>query len=48
MNLNSKIDFPETLKYWAGVQQGQSNLMGRRYLFSDPSSDGVMIKMPYP
>ena len=48
MNLNSKIYFPETLKYWAGVQQGQSNLMGRRCLFSHPSSDGVMIKMPYP
>ena len=25
---------PETLKYWVGVQRGQSYLMGRRYLFS--------------
>ena len=24
----------ETLKYWVGVQQGQSYLMGRRCLFS--------------
>ena len=24
----------ETLKYWLGVQQGQSYLMGRRNLFS--------------
>ena len=26
--------YPETLKYWVGVQRGQSNLMGRRCLFS--------------
>ena len=26
--------FPETLKYWVGVQRGQSYLMGRRCLFS--------------
>ena len=25
---------PEILKYWVGVQRGQSNLMGRRCLFS--------------
>ena len=25
---------PETLKYWVGVQQGQSYLMERRCLFS--------------
>ena len=25
---------PKTLKYWVGVQQGQSYLMGRRYLLS--------------
>ena len=25
---------PETLKYWVGVQRGQSYLMGRRCLFS--------------
>ena len=40
----------ETSKYWVGVQQGQSYLMGRRYLFSlgwPPTIDGVTIKMPY-
>ena len=26
--------YPKTLKYWVGVQQGQSYLMGRRCLFS--------------
>ena len=26
--------FPETLKYWVGVQWGKSYLMGRRCLFS--------------
>ena len=26
--------WPETLKYWVGVQQGQSYLMGRRCLFT--------------
>ena len=25
---------PDTLKYWVGVQRGQSYLMGRRCLFS--------------
>ena len=41
------------MKYWVGVQQGQSYLMGRRCLFSSlalvghPSSDGVTIKIPY-
>ena len=41
---------PETLKYWFGVQWGQSYLIGRRCLFSlgwPPSSDGITIKMPY-
>ena len=28
------IFLPETLKYWVGVQRGQSYLMGRRCLFS--------------
>ena len=28
------IFFPETLKYWVGVQRGQSYLMGRRCLFN--------------
>ena len=40
----------ETLKYWAGVQQGQSYLMGigvSLALVGYPSSDGVMIKMSY-
>ena len=34
--------YPETLKYWVGVQQGQSYLIGRRCLFGLgwlPSSD---------
>ena len=42
--------FPETVKYWTGVQRGQSCLMERRCLFSlgwPPSSDGFMIKIPY-
>ena len=26
---NRTTNFPETLKYWVGVQQGQSYLMGR-------------------
>ena len=30
----SIIFIPETLKYWFGVQRGQSYLMGRRCLFS--------------
>ena len=29
-----KTFVPETLKYWAGVQRGQSYLMGRRCLFN--------------
>ena len=48
-NLNMFI--PETLKYWVGVQWGQSYLMGRRCLLAlvgNTSSDGVTIKMPYP
>ena len=42
--------FPETLKYWAGVQRGQSYLIGRRCLLAlvgHPSSDGITIKIPY-
>ena len=41
--------FPETLKYWVGVQRGHSFLMGRRCLFSlgCHPSDGVTIKIPY-
>ena len=31
---NYSRSFPETLKYWVGVQWDQSYLMGRRYLFS--------------
>ena len=41
---------PKTMKYWVGVQWGQSYLKGRRCrlaLVGNPSSDGVMIKMPY-
>ena len=43
---------PSHLKYWVGVQRGQSYLMGRRCLYSlalvgHPTSDGVIIKMPY-
>ena len=29
-----ELKIPETLKYWVGVQQCQSYLMKRRYLFS--------------
>ena len=28
------VIYPETLKYWAGVQWGQSHLVRRRCLFS--------------
>ena len=41
---------PETLKYWVGVQQGQSYSWGEctsSALVGHPSSDGVAIKMPY-
>ena len=40
----------KTLKYWVGVQWAQSYLMGRSVslaLVGCPSSDDVMIKMPY-
>ena len=30
------ITFPKTLKYWVGIQQGQSYLMGRMCLFGLP------------
>ena len=41
---------PKTLKFWVGVQRGQSYLMGRSAfltLFGHPSSDGITIKVPY-
>ena len=41
---------PETMKYWVGVQWGQSYLMGEGAslaLVGNPSSDGITIKMPY-
>ena len=40
----------KTLKYWVGVQRGQSYLMGEGAslaLVSHLSSDGVTIKIPY-
>ena len=42
--------FAETLKYWVGVQRGQSYAWeegASLVLVVDPSSDGVTIKMPY-
>ena len=42
--------FPETLKYWVGVQCGLSHLMGEGAslaLVGHPSSDGVTMKLPY-
>ena len=42
--------FHKTLKYWVGLQWGQSYLMGKGAslaLVGHPSSDGVTIKMPY-
>ena len=41
---------PKTLKYWVGVQQGQSYLIGRNTSLAfvgDLFSDGVTLKMPY-
>ena len=37
----------KTLKYWVGVQQGQSYLMGEKVPIGHPSSDGVTIKITY-
>ena len=39
---------PKTLKYWVGVQQGQSYLIGKcpLALVGHPSSDGITIKIP--
>ena len=37
------------LKYWVGVQQGQSYLMGKGAslaLVGHPSKDGITIKLP--
>ena len=44
-----ECDIQDTpFKYWVGVQQGQSYLMGSSLaLVGNPSSDGVTIKMPY-
>ena len=42
--------FPETLKYWVGVQRDQSYLMGRRCLLAlvgHASSDSITIKILY-
>ena len=42
--------FPETLKYWIGVQQGQFYLMGESAFLAlngHPSSDAFTIKIPY-
>ena len=47
MKLNFVCVFiPETLKYWVGVHQGQSYLMGGAslVLVGHPSSDGITIK----
>ena len=40
---------PETLKYWVGVQRGQSSggEGATLALVGHPSSDGITIKMPY-
>ena len=41
------LNFPETLKYWVGVQWGQSYLRGERAslaLVGHPSSDVATIK----
>ena len=41
---------PGTLKYWVGVHQGQSYLMGggaSLALVSHPSTGGITIKIPY-
>ena len=45
MTITRKHFTPETLKYWVGVQRGQSYLMERKCLFSlvsHPSSDGTL------
>ena len=41
--------FPETLKYWVGVQRGQSYLIGSASLalVVHHSIDGITIKIPY-
>ena len=41
---------PETLKYWVGVQRGQSYLLRKGaslVLVGHPSSDGATINIPY-
>ena len=41
---------PKTLKYWVGVQLGQTYLMGKGaslVLVGHPSSDNVTIKIAY-
>ena len=45
---NTATKIPETLKYWVGVQWGQSYLMGKRCLLAlvgHPYSDGITIKI---
>ena len=49
---SEKFFSPETLKYWVGVQRGQSFLPpwgeGASLAFvGHPSSDGIMTKIPY-
>ena len=48
--INTKLIllFPEILKNWVGVQQGQSYHMGRRFvLVGHHSSDGITMRIPY-
>ena len=48
--LNHLVLSLETLKYWVGVQWGQSYLVGEGAslaLVGHPSSDGVILKVPY-
>ena len=35
------------MKYWVGVQRGQSYLMGEGTTLGHSSSDGVTIEIPY-
>ena len=44
------FECPKTLQYWVDVQQGQSHSWGEGAslaLVYHPSSDGVIIKIPY-
>ena len=43
------VNYPETLKYWVGVQQSQSYLWGKGVSLAfvgHLSSDGIIIKIP--